>query len=83
MLGLRCMVRLARFKEFPFFRSTLNANEYLSRAPQVIGNQKSNFHSSNIVCGFEEFWEPKKPNEVIAVGRSWQAAELRRKVIPF
>ena len=42
------------------------------------------FHSSRPALGFEEFADVKKPNEVLVTGRSWTAAELRRKVLlPF
>lgn len=38
------------------------------------------FHTSPSSQGFEEFSEVKKASELIITGRSWTAADLRRKV---
>lgn len=46
-----------------------------------ICTQKSNFHvSRSISKDFDAFMDPpKKPNEVMQVGRAWTMADLRRK----
>ena len=45
-----------------------------------IRGAKQSYSSSTPALGFEEFFEVKKPNEVISAGRSWTSADLRRKV---
>jgi hypothetical protein len=41
------------------------------------------FHISFPARGFEEFYDPPlSKNEVLVTGRSWTAADLRRKVTP-
>eukprot|EP01035_Chromulina_nebulosa_P019538 gene19538-25436_t len=39
----------------------------------------SYYHKSQFVQGFEEFFDIKKPNEPVIVGRGWTAPDLRRK----
>ena len=49
--------------------------------PTTSSQQFALFHCSRPAFGFEEFMEPKKANEIVSAGRSWKAAELRRKVM--
>lgn len=40
---------------------------------------KQSFHSSVSVKGFEEFFDQKEEGDEVITGRSWTAADLRRK----
>eukprot|EP01041_Mallomonas_annulata_P005332 gene5332-10661_t len=48
---------------------------------RILPPQLATFHCTPISRGIEEFFDPKKlkPTDVIITGRSWTAADLRRK----
>ena len=41
---------------------------------------KCSFHRSIVSKGLEDFYDQKKPTEVLIAGRSWTVSDLRRKV---
>ena len=46
----------------------------------LTGLLHQSYSSSAPLLGFDEFFEVKKPNEVVSTGRSWTCVDLRRKV---
>lgn len=53
------------------------------RKPCGIQFANRSYSCSAPVLGFEEFFDVRKPNEVVSAGRSWTCSDLRRKVSLF